>query len=225
MAAKSGSRTVIYVVLGVIVLAVLIGWTISMMRSSSQSQVAGTYTTAVQGSVVVAGKQAANTVDVYEDMLCPICGRFEANYGGDLTKAINDGKIQVRYHVVAILNRATNPTGYSLRGANAAICSAEAGVFAAYHQKLYTEQPAEGSAGLTDQELIDKGTQVGAPATFAQCVTSGKYTKVVTAETLRAAKDASLRAAGSNGFGTPTVTVNGKRADLSDSNWLTSITK
>ena len=225
MAAKSGSRTVIYVVLGVIVLAVLIGWTISMMRSSSQSQVAGTYTTAVQGSVVVAGKQAANTVDVYEDMLCPICGRFEANYGGDLTKAINDGKIQVRYHVVAILNRATNPTGYSLRGANAAICSAEAGVFSAYHQKLYTEQPAEGSAGLSDQELIDKGSQVGAPATFAQCVTSAKYAKAVTAETLRAAKDTSLRAQGSNGFGTPTVTVNAKRADLSDSNWLTSITK
>jgi protein-disulfide isomerase len=226
MAAKSGSRTVIYVVVGVVVVvAVLLGWGIAMLRNGSQTQVAGTYSTTVQGSVVVAGKQAANTVDVYEDMLCPICGRFEANYGGDLTKAINDGKVQVRYHVVAILNRATNPTGYSLRGANAAICSADAGVFSAYHQKLYAEQPAEGSAGLTDQELIDKANQVGAPATFAQCVSSGKYTKAVTAETLRAAKDASLRAEGSNGFGTPTVTVNGKRADLSDSNWLTSITK
>jgi len=226
MAAKSGSRTVIYGVVGVVVVvAVLIGWGIAMLRNGSQSQVAGTYSTTIQGSVVVAGKQAANTVDVYEDMLCPICGRFEANYGGQLTKAINDGKIQVRYHVVAILNRATNPTGYSLRGANAAICSAEAGVFSAYHQKLYTEQPAEGSAGLSDQELIDKGSQVGAPATFAQCVTSAKYAKAVTAETLRAAKDTSLRAQGSNGFGTPTVTVNGKRADLSDDNWLTSITK
>lgn len=225
MAAKSGSRTVIYVVLGVLVAVVLVAWAFMMFAGGSKAKVAATYTTAVQGSVVVAGKQAANTVDVYEDFLCPICGRFEANFSGQLTQAINDGKVQVRYHPVAILNRATNPAGYSLRAANAGICAAEVGIFPAYHEKLFTEQPSEGSAGLTDQELIDKANQVGAPATFANCVSSGKYSKAVTAETLRAAKDTSLRAEGSNGFGTPTVTVNGKRADLSDDNWLTSISK
>jgi protein-disulfide isomerase len=225
VAAKSGSRTVIYVVLGVLVAVVLVAWAFMMFAGGSKAKVAATYTTTVQGSVVVAGKQAANTVDVYEDFLCPICGRFEANFSGELTQAINDGKVQVRYHPVAILNRATNPAGYSLRAANAGICAAEAGIFPAYHEKLFTEQPSEGSAGLTDQELIDKANQVGAPATFANCVSSGKYSKAVTAETLRASKDTSLRAEGSNGFGTPTVTVNGKRADLSDDNWLTSITK
>jgi protein-disulfide isomerase len=225
VAAKSGSRTVIYVVLGVLVAVVLVAWAFMMFAGGSKAKVAATYTTTVQGSVVVAGKQAANTVDVYEDFLCPICGRFEANFSGELTQAINDGKVQVRYHPVAILNRATNPAGYSLRAANAGICAAEVGIFPAYHEKLFTEQPSEGSAGLTDQELIDKANQVGAPATFANCVSSGKYSKAVTAETLRAAKDTSLRAEGSNGFGTPTVTVNGKRADLSDDNWLTSISK
>jgi protein-disulfide isomerase len=227
VAAKSGSRTVIYVVIGVLVVAGLIGWTISMLRSSSQTQVAATYTTAVQGAVVVAGKQAANTVDVYEDFLCPICGRFESNSGGDLTKAINDGKIQVRYHPVAILNRATSPTGYSLRAASAAICAADAGFFPAYHKQLFADQPAEGSAGLTDQQLIDEATKAGAtpPASFNQCVITGKYKLAVTNETSRAAKDASLRSPGSTGFGTPTVMVNGKKADLSDDTWLTNITK
>jgi protein-disulfide isomerase len=225
VAAKSGSRTVIYVVLGVLVAVVLVAWAFMMFAGGSKAKVAATYTAAVQGSVVVAGKQATNTVDVYEDFLCPICGRFEANFSGQLTQAINDGKVQVRYHPVAILNRATNPAGYSLRAANAGICAAEAGIFPAYHEKLFAEQPSEGSAGLTDQELIDKANQVGAPATFANCVSSGKYSKAVTAETLRASKDTSLRAEGSNGFGTPTVTVNGKRADLSDDNWLTSISK
>lgn len=227
MAAKSGNRTVIYVVIGVLVVAGLIGWTISMVRSSSQTQVAATYTTAVQGAVVVAGKQAANTVDVYEDFLCPICGRFESNSGGDLTKAINDGKIQVRYHPVAILNRATSPTGYSLRAASAAICAADAGFFPAYHKQLFADQPAEGSAGLTDQQLIDEATKAGAtpPASFNQCVITGKYKLAVTNETSRAAKDASLRSPGSTGFGTPTVMVNGKKADLSDDTWLTNITK
>jgi hypothetical protein len=47
----------------------------------------------------------------------------------------------------------------------------------------------------------------------------------VTDETLRAVKDPSLRAEGSSGFGTPTVTVNGKRADLSDDSWLTDLTQ
>jgi protein-disulfide isomerase len=227
VAAKSGNRTVIYVVIGVLVVAGLIGWTISMVRSSSQTQVAATYTTAVQGAVVVAGKQAANTVDVYEDFLCPICGRFESNSGGDLTKAINDGKIQVRYHPVAILNRATSPTGYSLRAASAAICAADAGFFPAYHKQLFADQPAEGSAGLTDQQLIDEATKAGAtpPASFNQCVITGKYKLAVTNETSRAAKDASLRSPGSTGFGTPTVMVNGKKADLSDDTWLTNITK
>jgi protein-disulfide isomerase len=227
VAAKSGSRTVIYVVIGVLVVAGLIGWTISMVRGSSQTQVAATYTTAVQGAVVVAGKQAANTVDVYEDFLCPICGRFESNSGGDLTKAINDGKIQVRYHPVAILNRATSPTGYSLRAASAAICAADAGFFPAYHKQLFADQPAEGSAGLTDQQLIDEATKAGAtpPASFNQCVITGKYKLAVTNETSRAAKDASLRSPGSTGFGTPTVMVNGKKADLSDDTWLTNITK
>jgi len=172
---------------------------------------------------VVAGKEAPTKVDVYEDLLCPICGRFESQFGDEMAKGINDGKIQVVYHPVAILNRATNPTGYSLRAANAVMCSAEAGVFPAFHKKLFAEQPEEGSAGLTDQELITKAA--GAPPTFAKCVTSGKFNGAVAAETLRASKDASLRAKTAKGFGTPTVTVNGTRADLSNGDWLSGATK
>jgi protein-disulfide isomerase len=215
-------RAVRIVVVGVLLVAGLAG-----CGGGTKNQVSANYSTSIDGPVVVAGKAAPSTVDVYEDFLCPICGRFEANFGGKLTQAINDGKIQVRYHPVAILNRATNPPGYSLRAANAGICSAEVGVFPAYHATLFDgdTQPHEGSAGLTDQQLIDLGNQVSAPAAFASCVTSGRYSKAVTAETNRAAKDPSLRGQGSNSFGTPTVMVNGKRADLSDDDWLTNITK
>ena len=227
MVAKSGSRTAIYIVVGVLVAVVLVVWGVFQFSGGgSTTPVAGTYTTTLQDSVVVAGKAAPTTVDIYEDFLCPICGRFESSDGADITSAINAGKIQVRYHPVAILNRATNPTGYSLRAANAGVCAAEGGVFPAYHDKLFAQQPSENSAGLTDQQLIDMGTQVKAPATFANCVTSGKYSKAVTAETSRAAKDTSLRAAGASSFGTPSVTINGKRAEpLSDGNWLTNVTK
>jgi protein-disulfide isomerase len=217
-------RAVRTVVVGVLLVAVLVA---GLAGCGSKSQVSVNYPTTINGSIVVGGKQATNIVDVYEDYLCPFCGRFETRFGGQMAQAINDGKIQVRYHAVDILNRATNPAGYSLRAANAGICSAEVGVFPAYHAKLFdgNTQPQEGSAGLTDQQLVDLGTQVGAPASFASCVTSGKYGKTVTAETNRAAKDASLRAQGSNRFATPTITVNGKPVDLSDDNWLTNISK
>ncbi|WP_084212035.1 DsbA family protein [Pseudonocardia acaciae] len=223
---KSGSRNVLYIVIGVIVVAALVGWAIAMFRGGgSGTSTAGNYPVALEGAVVVAGKKAPNTVDVYEDLLCPICGRFESSYGGDLTKAINDGKIQVRYHPVAILNRLTTPPGYSQRAANAVVCSAEAGVFSAYHEKLYAEQPKERSAGYTDQQLIEMAQQVKAPASFAQCVTSSKHLRAVQVETQRAGGDASLRAPGRDSFGTPTIMVNGKRADLGDDNWLKNITK
>ena len=54
-------------------------------------------------------------VDVYEDYLCPICERFEERYGSDLTTALNNNQITVRYHSIAILDelhharRATRP--------------------------------------------------------------------------------------------------------------------
>jgi protein-disulfide isomerase len=176
------------------------------------------------GSTVVAGKPAKNTVDVYEDFLCPYCGQFESRDGDKVIQLINDGKIQVVYHPVAILNQHTTPTGYSLRAANAGLCAAASGFFPTYHRKLFAEQPAEGSAGLTNQELIAKAQQLGnVPADFTKCVNTTRYQTGVTQETLRAAKNATIRAPGADGFGTPTITVNGKWVDISDDSWLTDL--
>ncbi|MDQ2706666.1 MAG: DsbA family protein [Actinomycetota bacterium] len=221
---QSNNRKALYIVGGVLAVVVLGALSFAYFRKvgGGVGPVAS-YSTQVQGVVVVAGKSAGTTVDVYEDLVCPVCGRFESRDGAVLAKAVEDGKVQVKYHPVAILNRATTPTGYSTRAANAVICAADAGKFAAYHDKLFVEQPAEQSAGLTDEELIAKGTAVGAAGSFAQCVTSGKHSKAVDAATLAAVKDTSLRADGKSGFGTPTVLVNGKRVDWTNSEWLTAL--
>ncbi len=221
---ESANRKGLYIVGGVLVFVVLAALSFAFFREGSGTTPTADYPTTLQGAVVVAGKSAPTTIDVYEDFLCPICARFESKYSADLGQAIAAGKVQVRYHPVAILNRATTPTGYAGRAANAAICAASAGRFPAYHDKLFSDQPAEGSAGLTDQELIAKGEELGIGGGFAQCVTSGKNLKAVEAATNAAAKDASLRAEG-RGFGTPTVLVNGKRVDWSDGDWLDGITK
>jgi len=60
------------------------------------------------GSTVLVGKDTATvTIDVYEDFLCPICGTFEKTYGADIKKAVEDGKVKVRYHILPLLNRLT----------------------------------------------------------------------------------------------------------------------
>ncbi|HEY1966877.1 MAG TPA: thioredoxin domain-containing protein [Pseudonocardia sp.] len=224
--AQKGKPNVGIIVAVVLAIVVLGGWAfISLKDRSSGGPVTPDYTASVVGATVVAGKPAKNTVDVYEDFLCPYCGRFEARDGDKIIQAINDGKIQVVYHPVAILNQHTTPTGYSLRAANAGLCAAAAGIFPTYHRKLFAEQPAEGSAGLTNQELIAKAHQLGdVPADFAKCVSSTKYQTGVTQETLRAAKNATIRAPGADSFGTPTITVNGKWVDVSDDSWLTDLT-
>ncbi len=45
-----------------------------------------------------------------------------------------------------------------------------AGIFPAYHKKLFDSQPAERSAGLTDAELIALGTDLKPQGDFAGCV-------------------------------------------------------
>jgi protein-disulfide isomerase len=221
---NASGRRALFVVGGALAVIVLAALSFAYLGKDAGTASTGGYSTQVQGAVVTAGKSAATEVDIYEDFLCPICGRFEAGSGGSVRAAISDGKVQVRYHPVAILNRATNPTGYSTRAANAAICAADAGKYGDYHDKLFAEQPEENSAGLTDQELVAKGTDVGLSGGFSTCVTGHKHNAAVDSATLAAAKDTSLRAEG-KGFGTPTVLVNGKRVDWSDSDWLTSATK
>ncbi|NMH97071.1 thioredoxin domain-containing protein [Pseudonocardia acidicola] len=217
-----GNRTALVVVAAVVAIAVVIGVVVAVNRNSSSTTtpVAANYPVAVNGTVVTAGQASAPvTVDIYEDYLCPICERFEQSYGSDISTALNDGKIKVNYHATAILDQSTKPTGYSTLAANAALCAASAGIFPQFHKQLYDEQPAEGSAGLTAAQLAAKGKALGAGGDFEQCVTANGQAKAIAAATEAAAKTPALTTNGS--FGTPTVAINGKKIDLSDSNWLT----
>jgi protein-disulfide isomerase len=206
-------------VLAALAVVVVVAVVVTLSGRSSTASVAATYPVRLEGAVVVAGQQTARTtVDIYEDYLCPVCARFEQTYGSDITQALNDGQIQVRFHGVAILSSASKPAGYSQRAGNAALCSVDAKIFPAYHQRLFTDQPAEGSAGKSNDELVALGRELGAQGDFENCVRSGKNIDAVVAETNRAIANAALR--GPQGFGTPTVLVGGQKVDLSNSNWL-----
>jgi len=215
-----GTSPLVYVA-GVLGLAVVIGLVLLLTQRSGTSE-AATYDVASAGGVVTLGDASAPvTLDIYEDYLCPGCKAFTERDHDELTAALNEGAITVRFHPIAILNGQTTPPGYSTRAANAALCAADAGIFPAYHDRLFAQQPNEGGPGLTDGELIAFGTQLGAGPDFAECVTSGSNARSIGAETEKAVGDPNLQTNGR--FGTPTVAVDGKKVSISSSGWLDEV--
>jgi protein-disulfide isomerase len=184
--------------------------------------VAATYPVAADGGVVIAGQTTAPvTVDVYSDYMCSGCKRFETAYRDELTDALNAGQIVLRHHPIAVLDDRSNPPGYSARAANAVLCAVPAGIFPSFHDTLFAEQATQGSAGLTDDQLIGVGTTLGAAGDFAGCVRTGANQAAVAAQTRSALADPALRRDGA--FGTPTVTVNGGQVDVNDTAWLQNV--
>jgi len=213
---RDPKRTTFIAVATLAVVALVVGVVVLVTRGSDEPPAAPTYGVTAAGGVVTAGSGPI-VVDVYEDFLCPLCERFEERYGAELTEAMNAGQVTVRYHAVAILDELTDPAGYSTRAANAALCAVPAGVFPAYHARLFDEQPAERGPGLTDEQLTAFGTELGAD--LGPCISGGTHADAVAAETQAATTDPALRNADGS-FGTPTVLLDGARVDISDTGWL-----
>ncbi|WP_018334088.1 DsbA family protein [Actinomycetospora chiangmaiensis] len=178
---------------------------------------AGTpFATTVDSGVVVAGRSASHTLDVWEDALCPACQSFEARGGARIAKVVAEGKLRVRYHLVNLLEQRSEPEGYSTLGGNAMLCGAENGIFPDLHVSLYTAQPDEGGTAYTADQLVDLGTRLGAGPGYADCVRSGKYAPVIAANFAAAAKDPALRHQQTGSFGTPTLVLDGKMLEAGD---------
>ncbi|SFW92306.1 DsbA family protein [Amycolatopsis australiensis] len=225
----------------VVVAALVIGgviWTIADRNKTegqiidpgrTTSSLAGDVTQKRDGVVVTVGKPGAKaSIDVYADFLCPICGQFEKTYKSQIEQAINDGKLQVRYHMVPLLNDRSDPPGYSLDSANAALAAADAGKFLQFHDALFANQPEEGKRGYDKAQLIKLGQDVGItdPA-FARTVDAGTYDQQLNAAFQQIENDPKLAqdfGNGQSGFGTPTVTANGAIVSWQDRGWLTKIT-
>ncbi|MBW0101993.1 thioredoxin domain-containing protein [Pseudonocardia sp. KRD291] len=217
-----GGRQGLVIAAVILVVAVVAGLFVYFSQPSSTGDaaaVAPTYTAARTGTVVMAGAPTAPvTVDVYEDYLCPACQQFERIYGDEITTALNQGKVKVNYHGIAILDRASEPQGYSTLAGSAALCAADAGIWPAFHSRLFAEQPAEGGPGKTAQELAAIGQQMGAQGDFAGCVNANADAAAIAQATNDAAGNEAVAPGGS--FGTPTVLLNGTKIEINDQDWL-----
>jgi protein-disulfide isomerase len=148
-------------------------------------------------------------IDMYEDFQCPICKEFEATDGAALKSWQQAGIAQLVYHPVAFLDRASS-TNYSTRALEAAasVQDSSPGSFQAFHDLLYANQPAEGTAGLPDSQLEDLAAQAGATrATVASDLSSERFK----AWTVQATDAFSQKYTG-----TPTVLIDGKQQQSLD---------
>ena len=228
---------------GVIVLAVLIWTILAQGHRSTLADVAlrpagSTLSGGIPvGADGVAGSTATPATDavvvaVYSDYLCPICGVFEQTNGATLDELRQSGEIVVEYHPVSILDRSSGGTDYSTRSATAAaLVAAQAPeAFVAFHNALFTNQPAETSDTpyLTDAQLADIARTAGVPDAVAATIESGEYLGTqadaagkpldqtyvpwVLAATEQASKDLGQ-------LGTPTIVIDGKVLDPKQYNW------
>jgi protein-disulfide isomerase len=180
------------------------------------------------GALVIVGKDDAKVkLDVYEDFLCPACGAFEARDGAAIEQKVKDGTVQVRYHMLSMLNDRSDPPGYSLDSANAGLCAADGGQFPGYHVSLFNAQPEEGARGYDKGQLIKLGQDLGLTSQdFVDCVTTGRYNALVEAEFEKTRSTPYLQQdfpSGSRGFGTPTIAVGERVIDPADPNWLENL--
>ena len=189
------------VVVSVLAVTVAIGAVIQSSRS-------GIDTTAAEprnmtdGGIVTGTAEAGPTVSVYFDYLCPACRSFEEANGQWLAGLRGAGDIALEYKPISILDRYSS-TQYSTRAANAAACVADTSpdAFPDFHDAMFAAQPAEGGAGLPNEQLVDIAVTAGADATVEDCITDGTFTSWV-ANATDAASKAGVQ-------GTPTVLVDG----------------
>ncbi|MCX2750468.1 thioredoxin domain-containing protein [Arthrobacter sp. MI7-26] len=113
-------------------------------------------------------------VVVYMDFMCPYCADFHSSYGPSLDRLRNEGKITVEYRPLAYLDRQST-NRYSSRAAAAAACVADAHPdrYADFLSQLFAHQPAQGSSGLSNQEL--KSLAAAAGTDSAKCIDSGTF--------------------------------------------------
>lgn len=142
-----------------------------------------------------------NTIDTYVDFLCPFCNQFEQSEGPQIKQLVDAGTATLRVHPVTILDNGTSPSGYSSRAASAfyAVAVADPDNAYAFMQAMYANQPAEQSAGLTDEQIVEiaKNAGVNMTSDLEKAITSNRYQKYAQSKGLPA-----------GATGTPTVVVN-----------------
>lgn len=154
-------------------------------------------------------------IQLYVDYQCPVCGDFEKTNAEQIAAWVQAGAATVEYHPISILDRASLGTKYSTRSANAAACVANYSPdsFFDFNALLFTNQPAESTTGLSDDQLADLAEQaeVEKLSSVTSCIKDQSFKSWVTAASTRAGTGPIPGTDVDKVIGTPTVIINGKK--------------
>lgn len=204
LAREKRRKRTLWIAIGTVVVLVIGGMVGYAIYAGNKPATWNTPANANAGQDGIVTGSGPVAVDIYQDYLCPFCKQLHDSAGSQIEQMATDNKITLTIHPIAILDdRSTNK--YSTRAAAAAGCASDGGKFLAYNDALYGNQPAEGTAGPSDDQLIATGKNVGLTDTFATCVNDGRYMSWP-AHTTDAASARGVS-------GTPSVFVNGTKVN------------
>jgi protein-disulfide isomerase len=204
----SGRAWQVWVVVGVILAAGVIGIAVQASRSESENTdvVTPTRELGPRGSEIEGRSDAPVLVEEYADFQCPSCRAFQAAMGPTVRELVADGTIRFAYHYFPFIG------DESVRAASAAVCAGDQGRFFEYADLLYARQAPENSGFLTTDRLVGLGGEVGLRGAeleaFSRCVRAGRYEGWVRQQTEAASKR------GINA--TPTVFIDGREAGATE---------
>ncbi|WP_182113062.1 MULTISPECIES: thioredoxin domain-containing protein [unclassified Actinotalea] len=234
-------RTIVIslLVVGLVVVGGLIWWIMSMAQEDQdfaevEQPLAGVSAPAAandEGGIRVGEDGVARDIDVpedavvvtvYADFMCPICGQFEQVNGADLDELREAGEVVVEYRPVSILDRFSQGSQFSTRSATALALVADRApeAFLGFNQALFASQPAEGTSGLSDEQIAELAEAAGVPQDVTRTIADGSYMEGedsfapwVAAATEQASRDFAPQ------FGTPTVLVDGENVADQQVDW------
>ncbi len=196
--------------IGVVAVVAVVATTVAVLANRSPDEPGATPPGLTSdGSVRFGPEDATVTVQLVEDFQCPACQQFETAYGDLLAQYREDVDTAVEYRTIAFLDQAST-TDYSSRALNASMCvldDAGPDAWSTMHEALFTQQPAEGGAGLSDDQLTRIATDSGA-GDVASCIADRPYDDWA-GSTTEAVFDDGVTS-------TPSVFVNGEQVDPAD---------
>jgi len=206
------ARRLMITLSGLVVVALAVVITVYFVNKKDPSAYTGALapTTRQADGAILAAKPGAKApkLELFEDFQCPICHEFEKSSGATIKRLAAQGKVNVLYYPFWLFKQQTEPIrGNSERAANAALC-APADKWIQYHDAIYKHQPAEGSKGFSNKDLIGWAKDLGfATPQFQQCVNGNQKQSQVDQMTNYAEQNRKVT-------GTPTVFLNGQSLDL-----------
>ncbi len=163
--------------------------------------------------IPTSGGDGVVQIVTYVDFSCPGCQAFEAANATQIEQMVESGAATLEVHPIAILDPNSLTSRYSSRANNVGACVANYAPddFYKVMQQMYTEQPKEGTDGLTNSQIVKVVHDAGLNnSDVDKCINGESFKSWVAAATNRATSDPSLRDP-TGQFFTPTIVINGQR--------------